>query len=210
MRETRRFTPEEDAFIKANIGRLTITGIAQHLGRNPASIVSRATTLGLRKASRTVRRFTEEDDQFVRDNAGRVSLQSIADHLGRSTGSVWGRGVKLGVWFDRKKRTARPALTRQGYVRIPVERDGGREWRLEHIDIVERRIGRRLQPGEQVHHINLNPADNRPDNLYLCGSGAAHNRAHASLSRLVSGLLERGAIRFDTTTGEYELCETSK
>lgn len=210
MRETRRFTPAEDEFIKANISRLTCTDIAKYLGRNPASIISRATTLGLREANRTIRKFTTEDDQFISDNAGKISLQEISERLGRSTGSVWGRGKKLGVWFDRKKRTSRPAYTNTGYVRIPVETDHGREWKLEHIHVIERRIGRRLRAGEQVHHINLDTKDNGDRNLHLCGSVADHNRAHASLSRLVSKLLERGAIRFNTTSGEYELCETSK
>lgn len=210
MRETRRFTEAEDAFIKASLGRLTVTAIAQHLGRNPASVVSRATTLGLRKANRTVRSFTEEDDRFIRDNAGKISLQAIADHLGRSTGSVWGRGTKIGAWFDRKRRTARPATTSKGYVRIPIETEHGREWMLEHIHVVEQRIGRKLRPGEQVHHIDLDTGNNRSENLHLCGSVSDHNRAHTSISRLVCELLERGAIRFDVATGEYELCETSK
>lgn len=210
MRETRRFTEAEDAFLEANLGRLTCTNIAKHLGRNPASIVSRATTLGLRQANRTVRSFTEQDDEFIQDNAGKISLQAIAKHLGRSAGSVWGRGQKLGVWFDRKRRTARPSITRQGYVRIPIETDLGREWRFEHIHVVEQRIGRRLQVGEQIHHINLDTRDNRSNNLHLCGSVSEHNRAHNSISQLVGKLLERGAIRFDVVTGEYQLCETSK
>lgn len=208
MRTIRRFTDEEDAYIKANIGELGCTAVARHLGRNPASIVSRANTLGLRTPNRTVSRFTAQEDRFIRRNAGKISLQRIAEHLGRSPGSVWGRGIKLNVWFNRKQRTARPMVTSSGYVRIPVEDNGKRRWSLEHVHLVEQSIGRRLRPGEQIHHINLNTTDNRSANLYLCSSGAAHNRAHASLSRLVEQLLERGAIRFNADRGVYELCET--
>lgn len=208
MREIRRFTTEEDEFIKANLSRLTCTDIAKHLGRNPASIVSRATTLGLREANRTIRKFTAEDDQFIRDHAGKISLQEISKQLGRSTGSVWGRGQKLGVWFDKKIRNPEGRKLRQdGYVSIRTESG---EWRHEHILVVERVLGRRLRNGELVHHINLDKSDNRPSNLHLCSDGVAHSRAHTSLNRLVGELLERGIIAFNTASGEYELCETSK
>ena len=208
MRETRRFTKAEDEFIKANLSRFTITDIAKRLGRNPASIVSRATTLGLRKANRTVRKFTEQDDGFVRDNAGKISLQEISKQLGRSTGSIWGRGQKLGVWFDKKIRNPEGRkLRKDGYVSIRLESG---EWRHEHILVVEGILGRRLQNGEGGHHINLEKSDNRLSNLYFFRDGTAHSRAHTSLNRLVKQLLERSVITFNTDTGEYELCETSK
>lgn len=208
MREIRRFTETEDKFIKANIGRLTCTDIAKRLGRNPASIVSRATTLGLREANRTVHKFTEQDDGFIRDNAGTISLQEISEQLGRSTGSVWGRGQKLGVWFDKKIRNPEGRkLRKDGYVSIRLESG---EWRHEHIVVVEQLLGRRLRNGEAIHHINLKKSDNRPSNLHLCSNGIAHNGAHTSLNRLVGELLERGIIVFNVVTGEYELCATSK
>lgn len=34
-----------------------------------------------------------------------------------------------------------------------------------HRWIMEQHLGRKLQPGEQVHHINKNPLDNRVENL---------------------------------------------
>ena len=208
MRKTRRFTEPEDEFIKANIGRLTCTDIAKRLGRNPASIVSRATTLGLRKANRKVRRFTEEDDKFIRDNAGKISLQEISKRLGRSTGSVWGRGQRLGVWFNKKTRNpSGRKLKQNGYVVVRLKSG---EWRAEHIVIIEKILGRRLRNGEAIHHINFNKSDNRPENLHLCSDGVVHNWAHTSLFKLVGELLERGIIAFNTSSGEYELCETSK
>ena len=46
----------------------------------------------------------------------------------------------------------------------------------EHILVAEKKIGRRLEKGEVVHHINGDKTDNRPENLLVMT-----NSAHVSL-----------------------------
>lgn len=63
----------------------------------------------------------------------------------------------------------------EGYVVIKTQVG---QWRLEHIAVVERVLGKRLRRTAQVHHINENRADNRPENLVACDSLAYHKLLH--------------------------------
>ena len=50
--------------------------------------------------------------------------------------------------------------------------------RQVHRQVAERILGRKLRPGEVVHHINGDKRDNRPENLQIFASQAEHTRWH--------------------------------
>lgn len=78
-----------------------------------------------------------------------------------STRAAWAAGVHSGQGRTVPVGTRR--LTSSGYVDIKTEQG----WRAEHRVVMERKLGRALEPHERVHHKNGDRADNSPSNLEL-------------------------------------------
>ncbi len=83
---------------------------------------------------------------------------------------------------------------------------GPRKYRAEHVLVAEAVYGK-LRPGQIVHHIDCDPYNNAPDNLYV-----TDHRTHASLHKfepMIKELLRRGILKFNRQEGKYELQQIS-
>lgn len=81
-------------------------------------------------------------------------------------------------------------VTASGYVRLW---DPDTAYRYEHRVVAEQMLGRPLERGEQVHHLNGNKTDNRPENLVILGI-----REHAQLHEAHHfQRASRWSVRFD-------------
>jgi hypothetical protein len=96
--------------------------------------------------------------------------------------------------------STRHRVNRDGYVEVFVLR----RWRLEHIVVAERKIGRPLTDEEVVHHRNGNKTDNRPENLSVM-TRAEHARFHALDREYEKVSAAYGADEADLWLSEY-LC----
>jgi hypothetical protein len=69
-----------------------------------------------------------------------------------------------------------------GYVR---KRQNGKS-QLEHIQIAEKAMGRPLPQGSQVHHVDTNRGNNRPQNLVVCQDATYHRLLHKRTAALIA------------------------
>lgn len=70
-----------------------------------------------------------------------------------------------------------------------------------HVLVVEKMIGRTPKKTEPIHHIDLDRMNYNKSNLHLCKNNSEHQQLHASLDKVVSGLIKNGTIKF--SKGRY-------
>lgn len=132
---------------------------------------------------------TPLDEDRLRDMAAaqRMSCAEIGVELGVSEEVVRERMVRLGI--PRLPAKARPernhfwkggrTVDKAGYILVKIPDHPHKNYQgyvREHRLVMEQQLGRYLEPGEVVDHIDGNPSNNDPSNLRLFESNSDHLR----------------------------------
>lgn len=195
------YTHEEDEFVRQNYLSMRHADIAEMLGKTIRSIRYRANKIGCDK-KKTKRSWTKEEDKIILESRGKP-LKEVAEILHRNQSDLLKRAHKLGISAWKKRGDY---IDSHGY-KVDHFRKGKPIW--EHRAIAEAKIGRALEKGEVVHHIDLDRKNNEYGNLHVFKNRGYHLNAHRSLSKLIEDnenateLINSGLITFDTETGRY-------
>lgn len=197
QRRNKRYTQEEKQVILDKYKELTVKELATLLGRSERSVRAQIERMGL--SLRTLRRnapfeWTDSKIEFLKEHYKSHSDKEIGEMLGSSEGIVYRKREELGLTIITRK-----PFVQAGYYRQYV--DGKRVWTHRHE--AEKKIGRKLNPSEPVHHIDGDKLNNNHENLYVCKDKSDHGRVHDSLEEVAFSLYKLGVIKFDEEKGEY-------
>ncbi len=117
----------------------------------------------------------------------RASIKTSAKMKGRKLTvghkkklSIAKMGVRSNAWKGGKVKHSK-----SGYTKIFSPNHSHKDidgYVAEHRLVMEKKIGRLLEPDEIVHHINYKKDDNRPENLFLMGR-LQHNIYEQNVTR---------------------------
>ena len=107
----------------------------------------------------------EEGSYRIAADGSRVCRHCMRDHQ---------RRFRTGAAESTQRMRGTGTVTRHGYVSIGKDKKKSQEHRL----VAEAVLGKPLPPGAEVHHINGDKQDNRPENLVVCPDKAYHKLLH--------------------------------
>ncbi len=104
--------------------------------------------------------------------------------------------TKMGMHFTELNRKLNPTrMTYETRIKLREAKIGSGEGktypkyygRHEHRIIAEKILGRKLLPGEVVHHVDGNKRNNTPENILVLESQSEHAKLHARERRFWKG-----------------------
>ena len=156
--------------------RLSIPQVSDVLAIPVSTVRSKLVRLGVELRSR------KEGIHLRRDILGQH-----AKGKRRHFTDEWKANISVGRrrWGEENARGWR--ITPDGYIEYTT---GEHKGRLEHDVLMEARLGRRLKPDEEVHHIDTNRRNNADNNLALL-TKSGHMRLHRREDKLSGKIRER-------------------
>lgn len=206
-RSNQRWTVFEKEYLENNYKTMSVTLIAEKLGRTERAVRHRLERLGHdlkplgRQALATGARtnvWTDNELSILEGHLNATYLELAALLPNRTIGAIRRKARQHG----RQLKEPRGYFLSHGRKHLYIEH--GKSI-TEHRFVMEEHLGRKLEDGEIVHHVNLDKLDNRIQNLCLCPDKRTHMLCHTSLDVLVGELLELGYVKFDESTGTYLL-----
>jgi len=147
---------------------MSIPEVSQETGIAKSTLYFRFKAAGiLRSRSEGIRQAAEK---------GKLGSGNRGKH--RIFSEEWKRNLKKALVESGEKRAKGISLKPNGYIEITR---GEHKGRSEHVVIMENSIGRKINRGESVHHINGIKADNRIENLRLL-SVNEHSHIHGKIN----------------------------
>jgi hypothetical protein len=123
------------------------------------------------------------------------------------------KGLKFPNRKSKKPKENCSYISNRGYRYVKVKEfdetsNGWEGYRPEHILIVEKALGRKLErtkngKGEGIHHVDGNKLNNLIDNLILYKDEKEHREIHNQLQELCFDLIKQGKIKFNKETKKY-------
>lgn len=89
----KKWTPEEDRYIREHWESQSDVELAEHLGRSPGAVANARRRLRIGHQVP----WTPEDEEYLADKWGTLSIPGIAKHLGRTVNAVKVRVARLGL-----------------------------------------------------------------------------------------------------------------
>lgn len=106
-----------------------------------------------------------EGSYRIASDGSRVCKQCMRDTM---------RMRRTGTTDNHQRARGTGTVTKLGYIAIAKDKKKEQAHRL----IVEQILGIKLPPSVEIHHVNGNRQDNRPENLVVCPDRAYHRLLH--------------------------------
>jgi predicted DNA-binding protein len=150
---------------------------------------------------RGLKRFSEDDADILRRDYAKFRadrrLCDLAETLGRTRQFICRKAKELGITdISGSYKPVIESVDSMGYVSLR----GYKQVNSKHIHraVAEEKMGRKLLPGEVVHHIDGDKTNNSPENLQVM-SNSDHVKLH--------GLIRRGVVRGGKATVKIEVLQ---